>query len=248
MKILLLAAGKGSRIFKKIKKNKCLINVFKKTLIEHIIDNSKNSAKEIYCVVGFKQNKIKHYLRKYNLKYVYNKKYSSTDMLYSTYLGLKKIKSDNVLIIYTDTYYEKSFIKKICKIESNNIVVPISLIWKKMWEIRKKKIKSDAEDIKIGHKNYIINIGKKITNKLPKYQYMGVIYIPYGMLDKIKSHMKFCIKRQKKMHLTNFLDFIIKKKEKVKSLKNSKNWYEFDDYRDLINFNNYYEKFNNFNH
>ena len=119
---------------------------------------------------------------------------------------------------------------------------------KKTKKIRKKKIKSDAEDIKIGHKNYIINIGKKITNKLPKYQYMGVIYIPYGMLDKIKSHMKFCIKRQKKMHLTNFLDFIIKKKEKVKSLKNSKNWYEFDDYRDLINFNNYYEKFNNFNH
>ena len=38
MKLLLLAAGKSSRIFENIKKNKCLIKIKNKTLIQNIID------------------------------------------------------------------------------------------------------------------------------------------------------------------------------------------------------------------
>ena len=34
MKFVILAAGKGSRLYKKIKKNKCLLKIGKKTLIE----------------------------------------------------------------------------------------------------------------------------------------------------------------------------------------------------------------------
>ena len=56
--------------------------------------------------------------------------------------------------------------------------MPVSSVWEKMWKIRKKKIKTDAEDIKIDQKNNIIKIGKKITSRYPKFQYMGVIFIP----------------------------------------------------------------------
>ena len=59
----------------------------------------------------------------------------------STYLGLKKINNDDIVIFYTDTFYEKKFITKICKIKSKNIVVPVSSVWEKMWKIKKKKLK-----------------------------------------------------------------------------------------------------------
>ena len=38
MKFIFLAAGKGERIFKKINKNKCLLELKNKTLIENSID------------------------------------------------------------------------------------------------------------------------------------------------------------------------------------------------------------------
>ena len=44
MKLILLAAGKSSRIFNKIKINKCLIKIGKKFLIKHLIDNAKKSG------------------------------------------------------------------------------------------------------------------------------------------------------------------------------------------------------------
>ena len=39
-----------------------------------------------------------------------------------------------------------------------------------------KKILLDAEDIRI-KKNILITIGKKIKDKMPKYQYMGILKI-----------------------------------------------------------------------
>tara|TARA_B100000123_G_scaffold182267_1_gene135717 strand:+ start:115 stop:555 length:441 start_codon:yes stop_codon:yes gene_type:complete len=141
MKLILLAAGKGSRIFKNIKTNKCLIKIFGETLIKNIIKFSNKYVQKIFCIVGFNKNEIKKTLKNYKINYVYNKHFDSTDMLYSTYLGLKQINNDDIIICYTDTFYEKKFITKICKIKSNNIVVPVSSVWEKMWKIRKKKLK-----------------------------------------------------------------------------------------------------------
>lgn len=248
MKVILLAAGKGSRIYNKIKINKCLIKAYNKTLIENILIQAKKKLLDVSCVTGFNHSKIKKALKKYNLKFIHNKKFASTDMLYSAILGIKNIKKDDVLIVYTDTYFHQNFLKKIFNLNSKELVIPVSSIWKKMWKIRKKNLFLDAEDIKVNKKNYISTLGDKIKSELPKYQYMGVIYIPSNILVKIRNKMIKCYQVKKRMHLTNFVNFLIKKKTKVKAFPNSDYWYEFDDYNDLIQFKNFYEKKNNFNY
>ena len=57
MNLLILAAGKGNRIYDKINTHKCLLKVKNKTLIEKIIDDAKekNLFNKIYVVVGFKK-------------------------------------------------------------------------------------------------------------------------------------------------------------------------------------------------
>ena len=51
MNLILLAAGKSTRIYNKIKINKCLININGKSLIKNIIDNAKlSSIKKISIV------------------------------------------------------------------------------------------------------------------------------------------------------------------------------------------------------
>ena len=72
MNFVFLAAGKSKRIFKKIKKNKCLIEINNKTLIEKLIDQVyKTKIKNISLVLGFRSSFLIKLLKKYkNLKFI----------------------------------------------------------------------------------------------------------------------------------------------------------------------------------
>ena len=164
MKLILLAAGKSSRIFNKIKTNKCLIKIKRKPLIKHIIDNAKNiGIKDIDIVVGFKSNNIKKNLNDISLNYVQNKKYNSTDMVFSSILALQKCKTD-AIICYTDIIFDKKIFESLLKYKSSNILVALLKYWKKVWNNRQKEIFDDAETfITNKQKNLIVEIGNKIN-------------------------------------------------------------------------------------
>ena len=66
-----------------------------------------------------------------NIDYIFNKKYNSTEMLYSLILGLKKYDTD-IIISYTDILFNKEIIKKIIKNRTKNITLPILKNWKRI--------------------------------------------------------------------------------------------------------------------
>jgi choline kinase len=234
MKIVFLAAGTGSRIYDNIKSPKCLIKINKRTLIEKLILNvQKKYRKNIYVVTGFQSKKVIKKTRKYSVKYIHNYKYKQTEMLYSMYLALKKL-NDDIIFSYTDIIYEKKIITNLHNNKYKEITVPINLNWKKIWRIRKKKILEDAETLKTNN-GYIYEIGKKI-NKIKDVngQYMGIFFIPKKMRKKILKIIE--INKMIKNQITFFLNFLIQRKIKIKSLKYYGLWYEFDDYMDLKQF------------
>ena len=162
MKLILLAAGKSSRIFSKININKCLIKINKKSLIKNIIDNAYNSGiKHIEIVSGFKSKNIEKDLKNYNVTFIKNIKYETTDMVYSSILSLKRSKT-NVIICYTDIIFEKNIFKSLINKKKANIIVPHLRNWKNVWKLRKKNIFEDAETFLTNkNNNKVIEIGKK---------------------------------------------------------------------------------------
>ena len=92
MKLIILAAGKGSRIFKDINKNKCLVKINNQTIIEKIINDAISCGiKNIEVVLGYRSEFVIKVIKKYKeVSFVINKKYNSTDMVYSSMLALKK--------------------------------------------------------------------------------------------------------------------------------------------------------------
>ena len=125
MNLILLAAGKSTRIYNKIKINKCLININGKSLIKNIIDNAKlSSIKKISIVTGFKPKNIIKDLKNYKkINYIHNTRYKTTDMVNSAMLALKKSK-DDVIISYTDIFYEKKVFDDLKKINTKLITLP----------------------------------------------------------------------------------------------------------------------------
>jgi len=237
MKLILLAAGKSSRIFDKIKTNKCLIEVNKKPIIKHLIDNANDlGINDIDVVVGYKPLNIKKKLKFNRLNFIHNRKFNSTDMVYSSILALEKCNTD-ALICYTDIIFEKKIFKKLIKKKDNNIVVPHLKSWISVWKKRKKKIYDDAETFFSNKSDQIIEIGQKINSKNLKDingQFMGIIYIPKIMIKVFIS--KYKVYKKNKVQFTEFLNFLILNKIVIKTFSYSGKWYEFDDIEDLITF------------
>ena len=70
---------------------------------------------------------------------------------------------------------------------------------------------------------------------------MGIIYIPKSKRKKILLVYKQ-ISKFKKMHASNFLNFLIKNNFIINTVIEKKGWYEFDDYEDYKNYRNYFGK------
>lgn len=242
MNFLILAAGKSSRIFNKINKNKCLIKIKKKTLlklaIEKILKIPKIKQENINIVTGFRHNAIKQHLsNKSKIKLIHNKDYFKKEMLYSMIYGIKKLKYRNDLILlYSDILFSSKILIRIMNSDRKHLTLPILKYWKKIWNIKNKDIFDDGEDLVINPKNKtLIKIGNKIKkNKIPKYQYMGIIYFPAKYQKKIVTLYE-SKKSFSKMHITEFLNYIINEKIKIKVMPTSSIWYEIDDYEDYLN-------------
>ena len=168
MNFVFLAAGKGTRIFKKIKTNKCLIKLNKKTIIEKLIENiPKKYNKKITIVTGFNHSKIIKATKKYGINYLQNKDYKNTEMLHSLSLALREI-NDDIFFSYSDIIYDKTIIKDIIQKKIKNICVPINMKWKKVWEHRGTDIKSDAETLDFKNNKLLATytLNQKISKKI----------------------------------------------------------------------------------
>ena len=126
MRHIFLVAGKSSRIYKKIKKNKCLIEINNKPLLLVLINElQKINITNISVVTGFKSSNLKSALKNLpNIDFIFNKKYKSTEMLSSLILALKRYDTD-LLISYSDIIFNSSIITKVINLNKKNITIPI---------------------------------------------------------------------------------------------------------------------------
>ena len=111
MKVLLMAAGKGTRISRYIEgKPKCTIDIGDTALIEYTINElQKYGVNELGMVLGYHSNEIKELLAKYNIKYYYNYFYDVTNSIASAWFA-KDFIDDDIILMNADVYLEEDLI------------------------------------------------------------------------------------------------------------------------------------------
>ena len=237
MNLVILASGMGTRLNKKMPK--CLVSINNITLLERIINISKEFDKVI-IVGGYKINLLKKIINNNeNIYLINNKHFKTTNMVESFFKAYNKIDRD-VIITYSDILFDQSLFKKMISFNKNHLLLKSN--WRKVWRLRmsEQKLKLDAEDLKT-KKNEIVSIGGKIKNKLPKYQFMGLIRINYKNLKKVKIFYDKI--KNKKIDFTSFINQLIKNKIiKFKFKETKKLWFEIDNKKDLLVAKKYYQK------
>lgn len=237
MKAIILCAGKGRRTG--LSYPKCIYNFMDGTsLLEKNIKILKKlgfNNSNIIFATGFKENLIKR--KTYDkFKYFINKKYNTTNMVYSLNEVLKRIRSDSLCIIYADILYKANDLKKIIN-SKKTIITLVDINWLIKWK-KKKNYKSDLEELKI-KKNKVLLIGKK-TRSLVNIdgRFVGITKFSKTVISKFKKEklLPNFLKKNKKLDFTNFLMKLIKYNMSVYALKKRVDWYEFDTKQDFKNY------------
>ena len=232
MILVILAAGRGKRLGIKTKKlPKCLVDINGKSLINYNA-GFINKFKKVLIITGYKDNLIKkNFKNNKSISFIRNKKYLTTNMVYSLFCAhkyLNKFKED-IVISYSDIIFDKS-IFTLLKNSGNFLLIYSE--WLKVWKLRMNTnlIKDDAENLVV-KKNDLISIGEKIKNKMPKYQYTGIIKLRFNSFTNLYNYFKKL--KNNKIDFTSFLNLSISNKIiNMKIKKTKKFWVEVDSLND----------------
>ena len=156
MKAVILAAGVGSRLRPLTDiVPKCMVSVNDITIIDNQISNLLgNNVDDIIVVGGYKSDVLEAFLmQKYPfIKFICNDDYATTNNMYSLYLAMDYLKSEEFLLLNGDVYFDKEIIDGLLKINEDAIACDRSHFFE--------------ESMKVTLKDGIINhIDKKITKE-----------------------------------------------------------------------------------
>ena len=237
MKAIILCAGKGKRTgllypkcLQKFSDGSSILE--KKLEILKKIGFKKNN---IIFATGFREDLIK---KKTNnlFTYVKNKKFNTTNMIFSLNEVLKKIKSDDICVIYADILFQAKDLKKII-LSKKKIITLVDTKWLRKWKL-KSNFKEDLEELKL-NRNRVVAIGKK-TNKIDDIdgRYVGITKFSKSIIQDFKKKKileKFLLNNIK-LDFTTFLMKLINNNFNVYALKKELDWHEFDTKQDFKNY------------
>jgi len=229
MKVLILAAGVGSRLRPITNKiPKCLTDINGKAIIERQIDALLvNGFDEIFIVVGYKKEKVRNLLNeKYpaiNIHLIDNLDYESTNNLYSFYLAKPFLLGHDFILMNGDVIFDPEILKDLLNSPRENII-PV------------EKGGFNEESMKIVVEN---NVVKDISKKITKNNAFGISIDVYKFSNqtsgKLFQKAKEIIFDQGQKNLWNevAIQSILNEVEFYPLDIESKYWIEIDNHDDL---------------
>lgn len=166
MKVLLMAAGKGSRISRYIEGSpKCTVNIGETSLIEYTIKQFKSRGiDDIAIVLGYRGDLIKKILRDYRIIYLYNYFYDITNSIASAWFA-RDFMVDDMIVMNADVYLESAIFDKILKEDKSPV----------LFSDGSRREQADYKFYYEG--NELIKYGKKLEGKDITGEYVGIAKI-----------------------------------------------------------------------
>jgi choline kinase len=233
MKIVILAAGMGSRLLPYTKDiPKAKVNIFGKSIIDHQLSILKSFKLDNICIVsGYCHQKFSNY----NVKHIHNKDFDTTNMVYSLYLAKNWLKGETFIVLYGDILFNRKTFKKL--LDSNKQVSTIvEKAWLLTWRKRFADPLTDAESLKLCNKNCIIELGKKATKYTDiEGQYVGMTKFNSSISIKLWEYLDLLMssKHNKYIYFTEFLQNMVDSFVDIHAIFSTKGVIEVDSCYDL---------------
>lgn len=124
MRVLILAAGRGTRISRYLSGNpKCTVEIGKKKLIEYTVDLLKSRGiGDIGIVLGYRHEVIESILKNSGVKIYYNPFFDVTNSIASAWFARGFFVNEDTIIMNGDVFLEESLLDIIIKTKKNPVL------------------------------------------------------------------------------------------------------------------------------
>lgn len=183
---IVLAAGRGSRLKRYTDSlPKCLLPFLGQTLLDRQIATLRACGiTEIGLVRGYRPNAFDGR----DLRIWTNERWQGTNMAYSLFCASEALREQTPLIIsYGDIVYSTAVLRTLVE-TPGNIVVAVDQNWRKLWEARSDDPLKDAETLRLGPGQTIVDIGRKPSSLDEiEAQYIGLMYFTVEGLKRLRE-------------------------------------------------------------
>ncbi|SFR51064.1 Choline kinase [Marinobacter daqiaonensis] len=244
MKVIILAAGKGTRLRPYTHdRPKCMVELAGRPLLHRQLDVIKSVGiriSDIAIVGGY----LKNQLTAPGVKVFVNDRFAETNMV-NTLFCAESFMSPGVdlLICYGDVVYEQRVLERLLETEGE-VSIAADKEWRRLWSLRMEDPLADAETFKI-KSGRVVELGKKPNDyKDVEAQYMGLIKV---RADKVQDFINFYHsldpsesydgKDFENMYMTSFIQSLIDSGWDIRPALISNGWLEVDTAIELEKYN-----------
>ena len=179
MKAVIIAAGRGARMKQMTDElPKCMAIILNgKTLLQTQLETLRFCGiNDIALVRGYQAEKINYG----GIRYYENTDYENNNILESLFYAETEL-GGNVLVSYSDIWYEADVVKRLCLSESD-IAIGVDIDWKDYYVGRKEHPIEEAESVIFDSNHCVVKIGKITAAKEEVHgEFIGMIKLsPQG--------------------------------------------------------------------
>lgn len=187
MKVLILAAGRGTRISRYLSGNpKCTVDIGGgQCLIQYTVDLlHSRGVKEIGIVLGYKQQVIRDALEGKEVAFFCNPFYDVTNSIASAWFAKEFLQGDDLLIMNGDVYLEAKLLDQILEEKKSPVMFA-------------DESRKETADYKFFYENGILKkYGKELEGDDITGEYIGIGRFAKEFLPEFVERMEAMIDRQ----------------------------------------------------
>ena len=241
MKVIILAAGRGSRLGERTKdRPKCMCTLQGRTLLIRCLETLEQAGifkKEIGIVTGYRSDMF----TVSDVTYFHNDIWEQTNMFYSLTMAEGWLKKEPCLVCYSDIVFSSKVIQTLADSTAPLAITSYSGCWE-LWEKRMNNPLEDLETFKVDSDGRLTEIGKKPSVREDiQGQFMGLLrFTPesWGWVEKtIREPLS---KPLNKLDMTTLLQELLLRNYPIEAVSTDDLWLECDSEHDIEVYEKYF--------
>lgn len=234
-KMILMAAGMGTRISNITNGPKSLLKIGEEPLLEHTVKLLMHNDFEVHVVLGYEGRQIRECLKNYPVVFHENPFYRSTNSIASLWFVKEELLSgDDIYLANADVYWEQDMLDQLLACEKDVMML--------MDERRKM-----CGDYFFGCENGVLrHYGKDLPEHLRSGEYVGIAKVKSTFVEKLYEQLLYLVESGEYQKWWEDALYTLLDKEciHVEDVC-GKFWSEIDVYEDYLRILSYKQSFHN---